>query len=181
MHKRIILVGKFRAKKETFVSEIDQDIIKTFGNRLRLRVSGISIIDNKILLVKHTSMGQNGVLYAPPGGGLSFGESVGETLIRELQEETNLTVIPGRFLFVNEYLDPPLHAIELFFEISVKEGLLNKGFDPEMPDDKQIISEVGYYSINQIKKGNPQDYHSVLNKIADLNDLFHLPSMFLGK
>lgn len=161
--------------------EIVQEIIKTFGNRLRLRVSGISIIDDKILLVKHTSIGKNGILFAPPGGGISFGESVYQTLVRELKEESNLIVIPERFLFVNEYLDPPLHAIELFFEIKIEDGVVGKGFDPEMAADKQIIKEVGYYSMEEIKRGDPNDYHAIFQKIDDLKDLFLLPSLFLEK
>lgn len=161
--------------------DIVQEIINTFGNRLRLRVSGISIVEDKILLVKHTSIGKTGILYAPPGGGLSFGESVYQTLVREMKEETNLSVIPKRFLFVNEYLDPPLHAIELFFEIGIQNGHLVKGIDPELKADKQIIKEVGYFSLKEIKSGDPLNYHSIFHKIDALEDLFLLPSLFLEK
>ena len=158
--------------------DLTEDIIKTFGHRLRLRVSGISIVDDKILLVKHTSIGVNGILYAPPGGGLSYGESVQETLVREMKEETNLEVVPRRFLFVNEYLDLPLHAIELFFEIEIKGGQLLKGTDPEMSKEKQIIREVGYYSIEEIRQGDPADYHGIFNKIIVLKDFFSLTGFF---
>ncbi|MBY0425732.1 MAG: NUDIX hydrolase [Cytophagales bacterium] len=160
------------------MDSLGQDIVKTFGNKLRLRVSGISIVDNKILLVKHTSIGKSGILYAPPGGGLNYGESVLETLVREMKEETHLDVVPGRFLFVNEYLEKPLHAIELFFEVSIVGGELSKGMDPEMASDRQIIREVGYYSLEQIRSGDPSDFHSIFQEIKEFKDFFSLKGLF---
>jgi 8-oxo-dGTP diphosphatase len=160
------------------MTNLSEDIIKTFGNKLRLRVSGISIVDDKILLVKHNSLGKNGILYAPPGGGLIFGESVLETLVREMKEETHLDVIPGQFLFVNEYLQSPLHAIELFFEVSVIGGELCKGVDPEMADDRQIIRDVGYYTLEQIQSGDPADFHSIFSNIKEFKDFFSLKGLF---
>jgi 8-oxo-dGTP diphosphatase len=94
-----------------------ESIIRNFGNRLRLRVCGLCIQDDKVLLVKHKSLGEKGYLWAPPGGGVNYGESVEEALKREFLEETGLEINISRFLFVSEYLDVPLHALELLFKL----------------------------------------------------------------
>src|SRR5690606_24196085 len=109
-----------------------------YGNKVRIRVCGICWQNDRLLMVKH-QMGDQ-VLWAPPGGGLEFGESIADALKREMREETGLDVVAGSFLFGCEFLQPPLHAVELFFEAGLKEGDLLNGNDPELP----IISEVAF-------------------------------------
>ena len=94
---------------------IEKEIIDKFGERIRVRACGICIEASKILMVKHLIVGKQDYLWAPPGGGMKFGESARECLKREFMEETGLDIRVGDFLFVNEFKDPPLHAIELFF------------------------------------------------------------------
>jgi len=69
-------------------------------------------------MASHHSLGESGILWAPPGGGMDFGQSVEENLTREFREETGLKVEVKRFLFINEFLAVPLHAVELFFEVT---------------------------------------------------------------
>lgn len=145
-------------------------ITEVFGNKLRLRVSGILIHNDSILLVEHKSIGKTTILWAPPGGGLQFGEDAETCLIREFKEETNLEVSVGKLLFVNEYLEPPLHAIELFFEIIKFSGELVKGTDPEMTELDQIIKNVKFITIDEIKSNNPLEFHSIFQKISNLHD-----------
>jgi 8-oxo-dGTP diphosphatase len=57
------------------MDSIQQQIHQQFGNKLRLRVSGICLEEDSILLVKHVGIGENKFLWAPPGGGLSFEET----------------------------------------------------------------------------------------------------------
>ena len=60
-------------------NNIQSAITNTFGNKLRLRVSGIYIKNDEILLVKHKSINKEGILWAPPGGGMEFGETAEAT------------------------------------------------------------------------------------------------------
>lgn len=99
------------------MEDINNEIVSSFGNKLRIRVCGICIEENKILLVRHHSIGQSGILWAPPGGGMVYGETSEAALVREFVEETGLDIQVEHFLCVNEYLTPPLHAIELFFMV----------------------------------------------------------------
>lgn len=148
-----------------------EEIVEVFGNKLRLRVCGICIKEDKILMIKHHSVGKEGYLWAPPGGGMHLGESAEETLIREFKEETGLEIAIERFLFVNEFLDLPLHAIELFFEVRITGGALVVGQDPEMSDQKQIIAAVDFLGIEALKKENPLKVHGVLRKIQKISDI----------
>ena len=118
-----------------------KDLINNaYGQKLRVRVCGICIQEDLILLVKHKHLGNTGTLWAPPGGGMEYGESAHEALKREFEEETNLEVIIKDFLFVHEYLDPPLHGIELFFRVEIVGGNLKLGQDPELPLTNQNIT-----------------------------------------
>lgn len=152
---------------------MEKRIVEKFGNHIRIRVCGVLIIQDSILLVKHRFLGQNGVLWAPPGGGMQFGERAEETLKREFLEETGLKVRIDQYLFTHEFLKPPLHAIELFFKVDHVDGKLRKGRDPEMHKHEQIIEQVAFLTISQLKKIQTDSLHYVLQKVHKLNDLFN--------
>ena len=153
---------------------MEKQIIEKFGNKLRVRVCGILLEDGKILLVKHKSIGKDGTLWAPPGGGLHFGERAEDCLQREIEEETGLKVKVGKFLFTHEFLQPPLHAIELYFRITRISGKISTGMDPEMDSDQQIITAVSFLSFEEMKNLEPDSLHFVLRILDNLNDLLYL-------
>lgn len=161
------------------MDSLRQKIIGEFGNRLRLRVCGISIRDESILLVRHAGIGSEGVFWSPPGGGAEFGMPVKENLVREMREETGLCVEPGRLLFVFETLKPPLHAVEMFFEVTITGGSLITGTDPEMPEADQIIREVRFVPFEEIRENPPHRYHAMVNQLARGSKIEDL-SGFLG-
>ena len=111
---------------------MSETVITHFGNKLRTRICGILIHENKLLMMKHKSINPSGYFYSPPGGGLEFGETMESCLKREFIEETGLTISVGDFLFVNEFLKKPLHAIEFFFEVKTLNTDFNLGSDPEL-------------------------------------------------
>lgn len=163
------------------MSSIQDEIVQVFGNKLRVRVSGICIEDQKVLLVKHHSIGEKGIFWSPPGGGVNFGESCEDSLKREFLEETHLEIEIQDFLFVHEFLNPPLHAIELFFKVKRIKGELLTGSDPEMAKNRQIIHEVKFFSLDEIRKEDPDLFHGIFSTIEDLNSLFEQKSHFLVK
>lgn len=135
--------------RPTYTDEIAQQ----FGGRVRIRVCGIVVNENKILLVKHNGLGPHGFYWSPPGGGLELGETTEQCLVREIREETGINVTVGKFMFCNEYINLPLHAIELFYNCSVvskRQPEATLGSDPELDDDNQIISEVDWFSYREI-------------------------------
>ncbi len=153
---------------------MDEKIIEKFGNKLRVRVCGILIEEEKILMIKHRSIGKNGMLWAPPGGGMQYGESAEKTIHREFEEETGLKINVDRYLFTHEFLNPPLHAIELFFEVSRLSGDLKRGYDPEMHKDEQIIAQVAFLDMDKIKEIDHDSLHYVLRLVKNLNELLSL-------
>ena len=151
-----------------------------YADKLRVRVCGICIENDKLLLVKHGHTIGNKEFWAPPGGGLTFGEAAQECLKREFLEETGLHVKVKRFLFVNEFLQPPLHAVELFFEVSITDGQLATGTDPEATPDQQLIEGVEWLSIKEIIAIPLPDKHRVLQHLISLDDLLGLHHYFIA-
>ena len=144
-----------------------------YGDRIRVRVCGLCWQDGHLLLVKHGGLTE-GDFWAPPGGGLEFGESVAERLQKEFLEETGLTVSPGRFLFGCEFVQKPLHAIELYFEVAVMGGKLRKGEDPEM----NIIEDVRYIKPGDIGLIPRQSLHGIFGLVGSAEELMTLTGFF---
>jgi 8-oxo-dGTP pyrophosphatase MutT (NUDIX family) len=99
----------------------------------RLSVRAIIVCDRRLLLV-NAYPGEQSDLWCAPGGGVHAGASLPENLIREVREETGLTVDVGPLALVNEFHDPAtgFHQVDLFFRCTVTEGSLDDGWrDPE--------------------------------------------------
>jgi 8-oxo-dGTP diphosphatase len=155
---------------------MEREIVEAYGNHLRVRICGICIKENKILLIKHKNIGRAGYLWSPPGGGLKFGETVEACLKREFLEETHLSVKIERFLFAHEFVEPPLHAIELFFEVSIVEGKIGLGKDPEMQENKQILEEIAFLDYANLTQEPKECLHKVLQKISSINEILEIRS-----
>lgn len=160
------------------MSEPNEKVKALYGNRLRVRVCGICIENDRILLVHHKGLGKQNSLWAPPGGGMEYGEDAKQALQREFMEETGLDISIERFLFVHEYLDPPLHGIELFFEIKRTGGILKKGYDPEMSANDQLITEIGFKDLNLLKSQALDSLHYVLKQISEINSILNQSGYF---
>lgn len=143
-----------------------------YTGKLRVRVCGVCMENNSILLVCHRGLVKGTDFWAPPGGGLAYGESVHDCLKREFAEETGLIIKPGRFLFVNEFLRTPLHALELFFQVEITDGTRIKGIDPEHPQHGQLITEVRYMTFSELNKIPLAGKHSIFHELVDFDDLF---------
>jgi 8-oxo-dGTP diphosphatase len=118
------------------------------------------------------------MLWAPPGGGMLFGSPAEKNLEREFVEETGLEISTEKFLFVHEYLEPPLHAIELFFKVRLTGGKLGKGRDPEMGEAEQIIRQVAFLGIEEISSLEENQIHSVFHKIGRIEDILSLSGFY---
>ena len=131
-------------------------------------------MDNRLLMVRHRGIGVTDTFWCPPGGGIQFGETAHLALEREFLEETGLTIKTGRLLFVNEFMQPPLHAMELFFTTTILGGEVRVGIDPEMSENNQIITEVQLMSMEQIKAFPANEVHQMYQYCQTLDDVFLL-------
>ena len=151
-----------------------------YTGQLRVRVCGILLQDKKILVVRHERIAGSYHLWSPPGGGLTFGEKVKDCLVREFEEETGLVVQPKRFLFMQEFIKEPLHAIELFFEVKAIGGELKTGSDPELATDKQLIKTVAFKTLAELRQEKEEELHTIFQDLIDLDDLYMPLHRFLS-
>lgn len=117
----------------------------------RLRVCGIFIEDEKVLLVKHrrfaTSTHFPEESWILPGGGVEYGESLTEALQREVLEETGYRCEVGRLAFIKELIFPfdsakeqtQHHSVSICFYGNITSGKLKTGRDPEFGDHQLIV------------------------------------------
>ena len=155
-----------------------EDLINTFGNRLRLRVCGILVEENSVLLIKHEGLGPEGILWIPPGGEVKYKETLEKALVREFKEETNIDIEVAEQMFVFEFIDKPLHAIEIFFKVNRIGGKLELGHDPELDNDKQIIKQVEFVTFNQLAIMNKEIIHGIFQKCSHPRDILKLSGYY---
>ena len=71
----------------------DSDSARTYPSRPYLAVSAAIFRDGRVLIVRRARPPAHG-LYTLPGGGVELGETLEQAVIREVREETALTVEP---------------------------------------------------------------------------------------
>lgn len=130
-------------------ANIKEQVHQHYGNKIRVRACGILIEDGKILLLKHDGIGKKDYFWNVPGGGMEAGENLKKALKREFQEETGLEIKAGKLLCLNQYIMPPLHAIEYYFEVEKITGNAKLGHDPE---EVLVLSQLKWFNHNDFKK-----------------------------
>lgn len=112
----------------------------------RIRVAAIIFQGDRLLLVKHRKEGR--AYWMLPGGGVDFGESLRDALVRELREETGLTVEPADLALAVDSLAPDgsRHVVNLCFRARVLGGNLAVGTDARVVD-------VAYVPLDTLEEG----------------------------
>ncbi|HLR31573.1 MAG TPA: NUDIX domain-containing protein [Fodinibius sp.] len=121
-----------------------------FSHRLRLRVSGLLVENDAVLLARMRSPVTDEMVWIPPGGEVEFGEPMADALRREFLEETEVEVRVHRLLHIQELIKHPFHAVECYFEASRIKGVPSVGRDPELRADEQLIEEVAWVAIDEL-------------------------------
>lgn len=160
----------------THNEKMDDSVYQAFGNKLRVRVCGICVDKDCLLMINHHGINESD-FWSPPGGGLQFGETAETCLKREFLEETGLEIQIHQFQFICEFIRLPLHAIELFFLVHMKRGNLMKGFDPEMKD-KQIIRDVKFMPWVEIDRLSTESKHGIFNLVPESSKILDLKGHF---
>jgi len=152
------------------MDKIEKEIDEKFGGRLRLRVNGVLILNNKLLMIRH-KMSDERFFWNVPGGGVDYGSDSVGNLRREFLEETGLEICVNELLCIHEFLKPPLHAVELYFEVSYVGGKLVKGADPELAGDRQIIDELAFLTIEELGEINNEEKHRLFWELNSFDEL----------
>lgn len=107
---------------------------ETSHPRPRIRVAAILRKDGTILLVQHVKEGR--AYWLLPGGGVDFGETLGDAVKREVREETGLEIDVGDVALINDSLPPDKHRhiVNIYFWGDISGGILMKGSDPRLKE-----------------------------------------------
>ncbi len=129
----------YSTMSEPLIKQIHQE----YGNRIRVRACGVLIHQNKLLMLKHTGIGQLGFYWNVPGGEPLKGESLKEAVKREFLEETHLEIEVDEMIAFREFIEEPLHAIEYYFIVTNPKGFGKLGTDPE---NVHILTEMAWFT-----------------------------------
>ena len=109
----------------------------------RVAARALILHDDRLLLVNAYPGGRSD-LWCAPGGGARPGKSLHENLIREVHEETGLTVLVGAPCLINEFHDPAsgFHQVDLFFRCTIASGTLSE----EWRDPERVVTRRRFFS-----------------------------------
>lgn len=113
---------------------------------VRLAVRALILHQDRLLLVNAYRSGSD--LWCAPGGGVLAGTSLLDNLIREIHEETGLTVAVGAPALINEFHDPltGFHQVEIFFRCQIMAGVL----DPDWRDPEGVVTQRRFFARAQM-------------------------------
>ena len=107
---------------------------------VRLAVRAVILHEGRLLLVNAWPGGRND-LWCAPGGGVEPGQSLPDNLIREVAEETGLTIAVGPPCLVNEFHDPraDFHQCDVYFRATITAGLQGGAPRPDWRDPAGVV------------------------------------------
>lgn len=113
----------------------------------RLAARALILQDDRLLLVNAYAGGISD-LWCAPGGGVESGASLHDNLIREVYEETGLTITVGDPALINEFHDPAtgFHQVDIFFRCVVTGGKVNAGWR----DPGRVVTDRRYFSQTEL-------------------------------
>lgn len=115
----------------------------------RLSARALILRDDRLLLVNAYGGGVSD-LWCAPGGGVEAGTSLPENLIREVHEETGLTVAVGPLALVNEFHDPEtgFHQVDLYFRCEITTGEIAA----DWRDPARVVTRRQFFSRSEMAK-----------------------------
>ncbi|WP_306116836.1 MULTISPECIES: NUDIX hydrolase [unclassified Roseovarius] len=110
---------------------------------IRLATRAIIVRENRLLLVNAYPNGTSD-LWCAPGGGAEMGASLPDNLVREVHEETGLTISVGAPCLINEFHDPEtgFHQVDIFFRCTITDGTI----DQQWQDPEAIVTDRRFFT-----------------------------------
>lgn len=125
-----------------------QRLAKNF--KMRVSVYGLLEKGDEVLVQRNPEISE----YSLPGGGVEIGESIEEALVREVKEETGISVMPIQLLDVGHdfftWNDEDAHTILILFRVKYVSGSVINEFNNN--DSVEAL----YIPKTQLLQGNLQ-------------------------
>jgi 8-oxo-dGTP diphosphatase len=114
-----------------------------FNRGVTVRVSGIIVRDNTLLLIAHKKKGE--IYWLLPGGGIKYGESLSHALKREFREELGIGIEVNAMALICDSIEPhgKRHILNVSFRCDYRDGEYRLGRDRRLYD-------FGFFGINEI-------------------------------
>ena len=109
-----------------------------------------------VLLVRYRDCDNGETYLVAPGGGLEDDENVVQAIVREVKEETGITVRPTRVIAIEDLVDTNIKMIKVWMVCEFVEGEVHKTEEAEI----EKITEVAWFTHDQL--ANEVVYPSVL-------------------
>jgi ADP-ribose pyrophosphatase YjhB (NUDIX family) len=109
-------------------------------------VAALVLLDGSVVTVRHRA--GSATYHLLPGGGVGWGETLADALVREVREETGLAVSVAQLLFVNDTIDPSghRHVVNLTFRANAIGGQIT-----EKPEDARVEA-VDLVAVEELEK-----------------------------
>lgn len=107
------------------------------------------IVENDRMLLVNAYADLRLDLWCAPGGGIEPHQSIPDNLIRELFEETGLTISVGALALVNEFHDPEtgFHQVEMFFRCTIEAGEISD----DWVDEGTVVTRRGWFTRDDVE------------------------------
>ncbi|MDH7552487.1 MAG: NUDIX hydrolase [Spirochaetota bacterium] len=113
------------------------------NKKIRIRVAGLVVEENKILLIAHKK--GNEIYWLLPGGGVEYQESLDEALKREFFEELGLTVEVGDIALIADSIEPngKRHIVNIAFWCYLNNKSIRLG-------DEKILYDFSFKPVSEL-------------------------------
>ncbi|SDE15783.1 ADP-ribose pyrophosphatase YjhB, NUDIX family [Paracoccus isoporae] len=119
--------------------------------RPRLAVRAAILRGDRLLVVNAYPPEYGSDLWCLPGGGAEAGQSLHENLIREVMEETGLSITVGAIILVNEFKDSKagFHQVDLIHRATLSEG---DGSAMVLADPEGVVDRARWVTRSELAK-----------------------------
>lgn len=142
-----------------------------------VRAQGVVFRDGRLLCARHEKEGE--AYRVLPGGHVEPGETVWEALVRELDEETGVTVREGRLWAVGEFVRPGRHVLDLAFLVTASDGEASLGSDPDALDHPATLTGLDWVDRSAFESG-PFRPSTLRRRLIDVWDDPDAPATWVG-